>query len=90
MPAPVPDAVWIETDENGGVTVCYEKPFWGGKPRDRKKRAIAMLRKEARGRWRCDWCREPIPTFRRVDARFCGEGCRKRAARQRRNWWWQK
>lgn len=86
MPAPVPDAVWIETDERGGVTVNYERPFWGGKSRDRKKRAIAMLKREVRGGWRCLWCCEAIPCFRRVDANYCCEGCRKRAARQRRLW----
>lgn len=86
MPAPLPNAVWIETGENGRPTVYFESAYWGGKSRDRKRRAIAMLRKVARTGWFCGWCKEPIPYFRRVDAEYCCEGCRKRAARRRRKW----
>jgi hypothetical protein len=47
-------------------------------------RAKRILRNLQWGGWLCQWCREPVPLWRRADARFCCEGCRKRAARQRR------
>ena len=86
MPAPDPEGVWLETDEYGRLSVFYYNPIWTGKSRDRKKRAIAMLRKAVRGDWRCLWCRGFLPCYRRVDAKYCCEGCRKRAARQKRLW----
>jgi hypothetical protein len=42
-----------------------------------------MLRNLRRDGWTCQWCRDYIPSFRRVDARYCTEGCRKRAMRAR-------
>lgn len=51
--------------------------------RHRIDRAKRILRALARDGWRCAWCSGPVPLFRRVDAVFCSDGCRKRAARQR-------
>jgi hypothetical protein len=34
--------------------------------------------------WRCLWCRDDLQAWRRADAQYCCEGCRKRAARARR------
>ena len=34
--------------------------------------------------WACRQCCAPIPMYRRADARYCCEGCRKLAARRRR------
>ena len=85
MPGPDPDALWIASDEPP-YRVTFEAYFWTGNNGNRKTRAFAMLRRLARGDWKCEWCREPLPDWRRVDAQYCREGCRKRAARWRRKW----
>lgn len=82
MPAPDPFAIEITEWPDGRVTVTYHV-HWSGN-RTRKRRAIAILHNVHRSGWRCEWCHAPIPLFRRADARFCCEGCRKRAARERR------
>jgi hypothetical protein len=84
MPGPEPNAVWIEEGWDGRLTATYEV-FLITNRSARKKRALAMLRNVARGGWLCPWCSEPVPHFRRTDARFCGESCRKKAARWRRH-----
>ncbi len=85
MPGPDPNAVWLE--ENGRkLSVFYENYLWTNNEGNRKARAIAMLRRAARRDWMCHWCGDALPVWRRVDARYCCEGCRKRAARLRRNW----
>ncbi|HVG48194.1 MAG TPA: hypothetical protein VM899_08695 [Rubellimicrobium sp.] len=84
MPAPDPNAVWIEEGWDGRLTATYEV-FLITNRAARKARAVAMLRNVQRGGWLCCWCSEPVPHFRRTDARFCGESCRKKAARSRRH-----
>ena len=84
MPGPDPDAVWIGSDERTH-RVFYEAYLWTGNDGNRKKRAMAMVRRLARHDWKCRWCGEPLPAWRRVDAKYCRERCRKRAARWRRN-----
>jgi len=83
MPGPDPDALWIESDERP-YRVSYQAYFWTGNNGNRKARAIAMLQRLARHDWKCRWCSEPLPDWRRVDAQYCREQCRKRAARWRR------
>jgi hypothetical protein len=78
MPGPDPHALWIESDEPP-YRVCHQAYFWTGNNGNRKKRAIAMLRRLARHDWKCRWCGDPLPDWRRVDARYCREGCRKKA-----------
>ena len=58
--------------------------FMTGNRKARMQRAKAVLRNLRWGGWLCSWCFEPVPLFRRADAQFCCEGCRKRAARMRR------
>ncbi len=82
MPAPDPFAIEITEWDDGRVTVTYQV-HWSGN-RTRKQRAVAILKKVRRDGWRCQWCQDPIPLFRRADARYCCEGCRKRAARHRK------
>lgn len=59
--------------------------FGGGNRRHRTDRAKRILKKMAS--WN-GWCRrqcgEDVPLFRRADAIYCSEGCRKRAACRRR------
>jgi len=83
MPGPDPDSLWIEEDADR-PTVTFQAYFWTGNNGNRRKRAVAMLRRLAHGDWKCRWCSDALPDWRRVDARYCGESCRKKAARWRR------
>ena len=80
MPGPDPTAVWIEEGWNGRLTATYEV-FLATNLSARKRRALAILRNVQCGGWLYRWCNEPVPHFRRTDARFCGESCRKKAPR---------
>ena len=86
MPGPDPHALWIERDGTT-VTVCHQAYFWTGNNGNRKRRALAILRSLARRDWRCRWCGEDIPDWRRADAQYCRASCRKKAARWRRLTW---
>lgn len=83
MPGPDPNAIWIELD-GGRWNATVEYYFWTGNVESCKKRAVAIARQMARGDWVCRWCGEELPVWRRADARYCCEGCRKRAAREKR------
>mgnify|MGYP003382023000 CR=1 FL=1 len=83
MPAPEPNAVWVERPD-GRITATYETYFWTGNVGNRKARAIAIMKRMLRHDWRCRWCSDELPVWRRADARYCCEGCRKKAARLRR------
>lgn len=83
MPGPDPHALWIESFEPP-FRVCHQAYFWTGNTGNRKARALEILRRLARRDWRCRWCFECLPDHLRADARYCGEGCRKKAARLRR------
>ncbi len=47
------------------------------------KRVEQLARNYARG-WHCLHCGELMPVWKRIDATYCKEGCRKMAARKRR------
>ena len=88
MPAPDPHAVWYDEAPDGRPIVFSEgysssNSLFPGNPRHRKARADAIARNIARGGWLCRSCHEPVPIYRRADARFCCEGCRKKASRHR-------
>lgn len=83
MPGPDPDTLWFERD-SGHITVSYERYLWSGNDGNRKARAIAMLKRLMRNNWRCQWCGDELPAWRRTDAQYCRERCRKKAARSRR------
>ena len=84
MPGPEPGTVWIE-ECDGRLVAMMECYFWTGNVGNRAKRASTMLRRVKQGTWSCRWCGDDLPDFRRTDAQYCSEGCRKRAARERRN-----
>ena len=82
MPAPDPHGITIEERPHGwGVLV---ETFMLSGRTQRMGRARRILRNLAANGWACRWCGGPVPEFRRADAAYCGEGCRKRAARQRK------
>lgn len=83
MPGPDPHAFWIERAEPP-YSVCFQAYFWTGNNGNRKARAIAILRRLYRRDWFCRWCGDDLPDYVRADALYCGESCRKKAARDRR------
>lgn len=83
MPAPDPSGLDCEERDDGSFTITAEV-WWHGNRRHRIARMMAVARRIRWGGWRCLNCGEPVPLYRRADALFCGEGCRKRAARERR------
>lgn len=82
MPAPDPHGVTIEPPRRRMEPANRNIQFSGRT--QRKARAMRMMRNLRRNGWCCEWCGGPVPEFRRADARYCREGCRKRAARARR------
>ncbi len=83
MTTPDIDGIEIEEREGGGFVVTAQ--LWAeGNRQHRTARALAIMRNLRRDGWRCAWCGDPIPAWRRADALFCREGCRKAHARARR------
>ena len=89
MPCPDPDAIdYGDTwPDRPAVQVSHSAAtiLGGGNPRHRLDRAKRIFRKLASWRgWACRWCGGQVPLFRRADAIYCSESCRKRAAQKRR------
>lgn len=83
MPAPDPAGVDIEEHDDGGFRITCE--VWeDGNRRHRLARMRAVARKVRFGGWRCRRCSRPVPFYKRADALFCSERCRKAEARVRR------
>ena len=96
MGAPDPDAIHDVLLEDGRWHVWYNhrtgpNRFWpwdsnvgGNEMRNRVKRALAICRRVARDGWVCAFCGDEIGFDRRADANYCGERCKRAAARERR------
>lgn len=88
MPAPDPDGLSYDETADGRPRVLAEiwasSGYFPGNPRNRLKRQKAVLRNLYRGGWCCLCCGGHVPLFRRADAVYCREACRKRAAKARR------
>lgn len=89
MPEPDPYGIELGPDwpERVSVLVYHSLSaafYGGGNKRHRIDRAKRILSNLRWGGWCCPWCKEPVPLLKRADARYCSEGCRKRAARARR------
>lgn len=83
MPGPDPHAVWIE-ESNGRYSAYFDAYFWTRNAGNREKRAKEMLRRFTNGDWVYRWCSDDLPEWRRVDALYCCQGCKKKAQRARR------
>jgi len=83
MPAPDPDGLSVEYFEDGRFTVTAEVWPYGNR-RHRIARLKAVSKNIRWGNWSCRGCGDLVPLYRRADARYCCEACRKRAARARR------
>lgn len=81
-------SIWIEDRPGGGVSVHAEiRPnSCPAFPDNRTHRLVRLrhLPQGAMGGWCCRACGAPVPLYRRADAQFCREACRKRFARARR------
>ena len=84
MPGPDPDAIELDT-EGTRKLVHFHRYFWTGNTGNRETRAKEILRRAMAGDWVCNWCGDELPIWRRADAQYCCEGCRKKAARARRD-----
>lgn len=83
MPGPYPQGLDMNEKSDGSFTITTE--VWRhGNRKHRLARMVAVSRRIKVDGWRCPRCGEPVPLYRRADARFCGEGCRSRAARARK------
>lgn len=80
MPGPDPNGVTLGDGWPERPSVLVET-YGSGNRKARMARAKRILRNLHRGGWLCHWCGGPVPLWRRADARYCREGCRKRAAR---------
>jgi len=84
MAGPYPNTIWIESTASGGYHAEFERYFWTGNAGNRFERVKAIGKRIMQGTWRCKWCGDDLSQDKRADAQFCREGCRKRAARHRR------
>jgi hypothetical protein len=83
MPHPDPNGLDIEENDDGTFRITAET--WAhGNRRHRIARMLAVARNLRHGGWTCCGCGTKIALYKRADARFCGEQCRKAAARRRR------
>ena len=84
MPGPDPLSLWIGDTPDERHIVYFQRYFWTGQAGNRARRAQSIARRLKAQTWRCLWCRDDLPAWRRADAQYCCEGCRKRAARAQR------
>ena len=87
MPGPDPNGLHLEEYEDGSWSLTAAVWYYGNR-RARIARMMAVSRRMRFDRWKCSWCRDPVPLYRRADAQFCCESCRKKAARWRRRARW--
>jgi hypothetical protein len=87
MPGPDPHGIELGSGYPQRLSVLVYHSFssiiMGGSKRHRLDRAHRILARLRYG-WLCLQCRRPVPIYRRADACHCSQGCRKRAARNRR------
>lgn len=81
MPAPDPEGLEIQEYDSGRFRITCE--VWRhGNRSNRIRRMLRIAENIKLGGWKCWHCSESIPLYKRADARYCREGCRKAAARQ--------
>ncbi len=90
MPGPDPSGIeYSETADGRWSVFAYVWPKSGpyaGNRKHRMARLRAVIANLKIDGWLCSWCSNPVPLWRRADAQFCCEACRKKAARERRAW----
>jgi len=73
-------AIWLDYDPPH-ISVSWGCYSWQNSTHI-KRRANRLLERYARG-WRCRRCNELMPVWKRIDAVYCSESCRKLTARKR-------
>lgn len=74
--------IWIEEMDPPNVRLTWSVFPWQNSTHVRR-RAERLVHKYARG-WHCQRCGELMPVWKRTDALYCDERCRKKSARERR------
>ncbi|MEX0349847.1 MAG: hypothetical protein AB3N15_10535 [Paracoccaceae bacterium] len=74
--------IWIEYMDGPNVRMGCAIYSWQNSTRI-NERAAALGKKYSQG-WYCAYCGNLMPEWKRIDAKYCKEGCRKMAARIRR------
>ena len=83
MPDPSETLIWIEELDPPHVTMTYSIRPWQNRTQV-ARRVSRLCQKYARG-WHCQRCEKLMPVWKRVDAVYCCESCRKLSARERRH-----
>ncbi len=81
---PDPNGLFVEEDEDGNALGVTAEIWDHGNKRHRLARMKAIAKNLSILNWGCRYCGEPVPIYRRADARFCRERCRKASARERK------
>lgn len=82
MGAPHANGLHITEHDGGGFTLTAEVLEHGNR-RHRLARMRAVTERLRWGGWKCSRCGEPVPLYKRADAEYCSEGCRRADARAR-------
>ncbi len=75
--------IWIEECDPPYVSLTFSSYSWQNATLV-KRRAQHLAAKYSKG-WHCLYCRDLMSVWKRRDATYCCESCRKMAARARRN-----
>ncbi len=81
---PDPNGLFVEEGEDGTIYGVTAEIWDHGNKRHRLARMKAIAKNLSVLNWGCRYCGEPVPIYRRADARFCRERCRKAFARERK------
>ena len=87
MPAPVPHTIWIEP-MFGGSLITFENYLGQRQSLHRQRRVTSLVTRISKNTWQCPLCSSPLPMWKRADAVYCRESCRKKAARGRKRHTW--
>mgnify|MGYP006115360327 FL=1 len=87
MPAPAPNTIWV-SPIFGGSLITFENYLGQRQSLHRQRRATILVMRISKNTWQCPWCSSRLPMWKRVDAIYCGESCRKKAARGRKRHPW--
>ncbi len=74
--------IWIEELNPPQVRLSFTHFPWQNAHRI-AERATKLAQNYSKG-WHCAYCGNLMLVWKRIDAKYCKEGCRKMAARKRR------
>ena len=83
IPGPTPHSIFIEP-MFGGTLITFENYLGLNRSPHRLARAETIAVRIAKNTWKCASCSSSLPIWKRADAIYCGESCRKKDAYQRR------